>query len=170
MIIKFPIFIKKTVYTSEKFENNLRQIKATIEHEVIHYLQFKIKKSYLSGMSKKNLRNDPDAILKSNNPYGNNRGEYASTDVEYKTLLVNYKNDIVNSFKYFEKKDWGLFFKYCIHLANEKEIEYMKSKYEKLDYILAYGHVYNNMEKLKKDDFPRWKAIAKELYDDIYNR
>ena len=36
--------------------------------------------------------------------------------------------------------------------------------------ILSNRSSHFNMEKLKKDDFPRWKAIAKELYDDIYNR
>lgn len=169
IVIKLPVLNYNIIYNIDRFNYDIEKITSTVKHEVIHYIQFASQKPRLVGLSKKNIRNGPEKIKTTNSQYDSPLS-YASGDIEYKTLMSNYKTDIVNNFKYFEKKDWGLFFKFCINMVNTKEMQYMGDKYPNLGSILSNGYVYRFMGDIKAHDFPRWKAIAKELYDDIYNR
>jgi hypothetical protein len=189
-----PPYILQTVYlenfnVDSLFDRYVRQFIVTSLHEGRHLLQHygniqnKLKGDYYGG-PKRGLRHQhnptirgqdsggkagPDSMVEPKDRWG--RVLHPFRDVEFKTNLYNYKEDIEEFLNNnVSKNKWKDGFQDVIkYSAGTMDYGTFRKKYP-FSSTFTYTIAKNHLEKLYKYDRPKFNQFVKELYNLIFNK
>lgn len=178
------------LYSIEYFLKITDSFISTSRHEGRHLMQFsgntnKNLKGNFYGGPKKALRHQFNPDIRGINPHGEagptakfkdteddwNRVLHPHRDVEFKTNLYNYKEDIENFLnKNLPRDRWKEGFKDLIrYIAGFYNVGGWNNKYPQGTYGLQRSIALNHLKELYKHDRPKFNQLVKELYKLIFN-
>lgn len=176
-IISVVFYEKIPTHSLSEIQDLANRISETVYHEVGHLYQHSqyINWDYVTpikytGLPKTNILNrSVDVFGKSEK----GTREHYLRDIEFKTNLHSWAHEITNIFHRIDKNDRKDVFNFLTSNMDEKKrAQLLRGFY--LNYssyiikLIEYARPTISMQRMKTQDYPRWKQMVKELYREVF--